>query len=330
LKHKGYNNATSPNGNSTAQKFKYNGVELNEGIGENPEGLNLYEMEWRGYDPTVGRFMQVDPLAELYEQLDKSTYSFAWNNPIYFNDPLGLCPECPDGKEEGQIYNSDGGETYVYEKGSWVRQGGNLDEIVIPAGGGSSATSIGPTSTSGDPNLGFIPPPGGLIKPTPIQPLSPTSPKVAPRAGSKVGKGGLLLLWALFVQPTNATDFQLDPGSASKLPRDQSAVIRVQFQQGHNNMGSQSAYNTAQNGVTVSQANLALSVARDQAIAQYKKIILSPQAKFAIARMMKKIESIRPNGIVAGTRTTLQETFKIKDVVYRIDVESILGHNLRK
>jgi len=30
------------------------------------QSLNWYEMPYRGYDPTIGRFMQVDPLAEKY------------------------------------------------------------------------------------------------------------------------------------------------------------------------------------------------------------------------------------------------------------------------
>ena len=33
LKHKEYNNVTSASGNSVAQKFKYNGVEFEEGLG---------------------------------------------------------------------------------------------------------------------------------------------------------------------------------------------------------------------------------------------------------------------------------------------------------
>ncbi len=51
------------------------------------------------YDPQIGRFWQVDPLSELSE--DWSPYVFALDNPIYFNDPLGL----DDSSASSQPYN---------------------------------------------------------------------------------------------------------------------------------------------------------------------------------------------------------------------------------
>ncbi|QTE21052.1 RHS repeat-associated core domain-containing protein [Polaribacter cellanae] len=80
LKHKGYNNVTSSNGNSTAQKFKYNGKEFEESL-----GLNLYEMDVRSYDPAIGRFTSIDPLTHY----DFSTYTAFDNNPIFWADPSG-------------------------------------------------------------------------------------------------------------------------------------------------------------------------------------------------------------------------------------------------
>lgn len=40
------------------------------------------------YDPQIGRFWQHDPLGEVNES--RSLYSFVSNNPVSFNDPLGL------------------------------------------------------------------------------------------------------------------------------------------------------------------------------------------------------------------------------------------------
>lgn len=40
------------------------------------------------YDPPIGRFWQIDPLADVNE--NSSPYSFAYNRPINYNDPSGL------------------------------------------------------------------------------------------------------------------------------------------------------------------------------------------------------------------------------------------------
>jgi RHS repeat-associated protein len=65
-------------------KFKFNdGTELNSDF-----DINLYETPFRGYDPQIGRFHQIDQLSDFYH--DESPYVFAFNNPVNFNDPLGL------------------------------------------------------------------------------------------------------------------------------------------------------------------------------------------------------------------------------------------------
>src|SRR5690606_31989048 len=48
----------------------------------------------RFYDPSIGRFMQVDPVTETQENY--STYQYGWNNPILRSDPNGDCPDCPE------------------------------------------------------------------------------------------------------------------------------------------------------------------------------------------------------------------------------------------
>ncbi len=64
--------------------YQFNGmVEKEEAF-----GLELYETPFRSYDAQLGRFWQVEPLADIY--VGVSMYQFAYNNPISFNDPTGL------------------------------------------------------------------------------------------------------------------------------------------------------------------------------------------------------------------------------------------------
>jgi len=46
----------------------------------------------RYYNPAVGRWMVVDPLAQHSAQVDKSPYAYTWNNPINLTDPDGRLP----------------------------------------------------------------------------------------------------------------------------------------------------------------------------------------------------------------------------------------------
>ncbi|MFY0604503.1 MAG: hypothetical protein JXQ93_11165 [Flavobacteriaceae bacterium] len=82
LKHKGYNNVVSSNGNSVAQKKKFQGQELEEELGK-----NTYAYQWRDYDPAIGRFFKIDRFAEKYQSI--TPYHFAANNPIFFKEIKG-------------------------------------------------------------------------------------------------------------------------------------------------------------------------------------------------------------------------------------------------
>lgn len=65
-----------------AQPYKYNGKEL-----DTKGGLNLYDYGARHYEPALGRFMTMDPLAEKYYSI--SPYAYCAGNPLKYIDLKG-------------------------------------------------------------------------------------------------------------------------------------------------------------------------------------------------------------------------------------------------
>ena len=83
-------------------KYKFNGGnELQSAEFSNGSGMELYDAVHRMYDPQLGRFWQVDELAEANWEM--STYCFASDNPLRFNDPLGLTDADPKDDPTGDM-----------------------------------------------------------------------------------------------------------------------------------------------------------------------------------------------------------------------------------
>jgi RHS repeat-associated protein len=101
LKHKGYNDVVSANGNSVAQGYKFGGMELQSEL-----NLEWYDFDARNYDVSIGRWMNLDPMSE--EMRKHSPYNYAFNNPSYFIDPDGMMPIATgelDEEKDSQLSN---------------------------------------------------------------------------------------------------------------------------------------------------------------------------------------------------------------------------------
>ncbi|MDH6342443.1 RHS repeat-associated protein [Parabacteroides sp. PFB2-12] len=70
-------------GDQGRQQMKYGGKEFDD-----KHGLNLYDFEARYYDPALGGFLTMDPLAEKY--YSTSPYAYCLNNPMRYVDPTGM------------------------------------------------------------------------------------------------------------------------------------------------------------------------------------------------------------------------------------------------
>jgi RHS repeat-associated protein len=76
-------------------KKGYNGNEIQAKEFSDGSGLDVYDFNARTYDQQIGRFIQIDPLAEEGGQESFSPFHFSYNNPVLYSDPDGKCPFCP-------------------------------------------------------------------------------------------------------------------------------------------------------------------------------------------------------------------------------------------
>ncbi|MEE6263560.1 polymorphic toxin-type HINT domain-containing protein [Plantactinospora sonchi] len=102
-------------------------------VGGTVDNTGLVHLSAREYDPTIGRFISVDPLQDLSDPSQWNGYVYANNTPITMSDPSGLLGSA--GCAPGMV-GGPGGCT------------GNENGHVPPSGGATSSVTVYPGGTT--------------------------------------------------------------------------------------------------------------------------------------------------------------------------------------
>jgi RHS repeat-associated protein len=82
-------------------RYKFNGIERIQDF-----GLNVDMAMYRAYDPAIGRWWQIDPMAAMAPE--QTPYRFGFNNPMNFSDPFGLFETRKEAREYKKEHDTDG------------------------------------------------------------------------------------------------------------------------------------------------------------------------------------------------------------------------------
>ncbi|MBK8659365.1 MAG: hypothetical protein IPN22_10995 [Bacteroidetes bacterium] len=118
--------------NSAGYRYGFNGQEKDDEVYGSG---NINTAEFWQYDTRLGRRWNVDPLTYEWQ----SSYAAFNNNPVYFNDPLGLQGERPqdgtaDNPQNGETCTNPDGTGEYFANGSWHQsriQGTQLPDAEI-------------------------------------------------------------------------------------------------------------------------------------------------------------------------------------------------------